>query len=280
MAGINRLTASRLGRFSMVITGLLTAAWALSSIAVISAQVWRLGVTWAGGEFHLLHSSEAYGFFEVRSPGIPFYEPSDAWFSSYAFPWARGIVIPGWLPVGAAFLSLLGVAMRPTRTAKKSPGQPLRWRIAVAVAVPFSLMVAWLISGVLVSRLQLPCVNLFWTDGLLGALLRRDDDIWVRVAVAENTLSDGFIWWKFHYDRGGYPGDVRWIASSFPAWILVAPASVPLFICLWRRRALRYRQTHSLCMRCGYDLRGSTSLRCPECGAKDMRGGGRAAGMP
>jgi hypothetical protein len=35
--------------------------------------------------------------------------------------------------------------------------------------------------------------------------------------------------------------------------------------CHWRDRIEESRRSHGLCMRCGYDLRGSPA-RCPECG--------------
>jgi hypothetical protein len=62
------------------------------------------------------------------------------------------------------------------------------------------------------------------------------------------------------------PPGFRFVAVRAPAWLVVAPLAllsvrrlaVPL------RRRLRGRR--GLCPSCGYDLRGSGSARCPECG--------------
>ena len=46
---------------------------------------------------------------------------------------------------------------------------------------------------------------------------------------------------------------------------LLGLVSLP-FSLLWHRRR-RYRERHGLCLKCGYDLRGSVgSSLCPECG--------------
>ena len=38
------------------------------------------------------------------------------------------------------------------------------------------------------------------------------------------------------------------------------------------KRRHKYATTPGLCCRCGYDLRGIESIRCPECGANVVRG--------
>ena len=59
-------------------------------------------------------------------------------------------------------------------------------------------------------------------------------------------------------------GVVRtWAGNTFlPLWILFVVVTVPTFI-LWRRDR-RHPRGH--CQRCGYDLTGNVSGRCPECG--------------
>lgn len=66
--------------------------------------------------------------------------------------------------------------------------------------------------------------------------------------------------------------DIRWLPASMPGHIHVpvfyfAPlaAIVPLLIARARRR----RRRAGLCIRCGYDLDGLTTARCPECGAEN-----------
>lgn len=58
--------------------------------------------------------------------------------------------------------------------------------------------------------------------------------------------------------------------SPRSGWELDWPTSVPFFLCVlatwvvWRRT----RVPEGLCPRCGYDLRGQTVNRCPECGLR------------
>jgi len=65
----------------------------------------------------------------------------------------------------------------------------------------------------------------------------------------------------------------RWIAAAlpqfdqggfiFPLWIPIVMIGLPtwgLFVIDKRR------DRHGLCAKCGYDLRGNTKGRCPECG--------------
>ncbi len=46
--------------------------------------------------------------------------------------------------------------------------------------------------------------------------------------------------------------------------ILVLPAAAALFA--WGRRLWNHGLQHSVCWRCGYDLRAATGDYCPECG--------------
>lgn len=56
-----------------------------------------------------------------------------------------------------------------------------------------------------------------------------------------------------------------------PAWLFVAVVMVPAVLYgargLSRYWRLVYRRRHGLCRTCGYNLRGSISGRCPECGS-------------
>ena len=50
-----------------------------------------------------------------------------------------------------------------------------------------------------------------------------------------------------------------------PLWFIAVLMLVPSLTWLRRHRRDSYRLKHGLCVRCGYDLRGSSD-RCPECG--------------
>ncbi len=47
------------------------------------------------------------------------------------------------------------------------------------------------------------------------------------------------------------------LSTCLPAWLVRAS---------WRRRRRRKRKKLGLCQKCGYNLKGLTELRCPECG--------------
>ncbi len=53
---------------------------------------------------------------------------------------------------------------------------------------------------------------------------------------------------------------------SVPHWAIVLPLGILVGLEIRRRRRLRELQRAGLCRHCGYDLRGITSARCPECG--------------
>jgi hypothetical protein len=71
------------------------------------------------------------------------------------------------------------------------------------------------------------------------------------------------IWGSFQ--AGGYgemmdvwPGPV-WLASSAALLLKWTTADIPLMLA-------RRRRSHSICRKCGYDLRESSTSMCPECG--------------
>ncbi len=94
-------------------------------------------------------------------------------------------------------------------------------------------------------------------------------------AISRMGISDGFGW-EYGAPVRATPSEWNWwprFASNNPSFSYMSiPLYLPVLLFgvwpLWlllpfRRR--RKRRKLGLCMRCGYDLRGLTELRCPEC---------------
>ncbi len=74
------------------------------------------------------------------------------------------------------------------------------------------------------------------------------------------------IRWWFELRRHSAP-PVAGFEVSVPVWVLSAPTGA-LAMCLWYRDR---RRAPGLCAKCGYDLRGTDHVVCPECGAAAPR---------
>lgn len=57
---------------------------------------------------------------------------------------------------------------------------------------------------------------------------------------------------------------VHTLAVVLPYWLLLLPIALPTAVLWWRDRR-RFPAGH--CTRCGYNLTGNVSGRCPECGS-------------
>ena len=68
--------------------------------------------------------------------------------------------------------------------------------------------------------------------------------------------------WRPRFDRSTLPTMARLVV---PLWILVAVFALSLTLCCLPVYRCRKRKKLGLCLKCGYDLRGSGE-RCPECG--------------
>ena len=68
------------------------------------------------------------------------------------------------------------------------------------------------------------------------------------------------VWWFWWLEV--YSTDITVLC---PFWFLLLLVSVPTCVLYWGTRRGRALAGH--CSKCGYDLRGNVSDRCPECGA-------------
>lgn len=77
---------------------------------------------------------------------------------------------------------------------------------------------------------------------------------WFMEPAEPRRLSPLFEW---------YPSEVS--AAFIPLWLPLVLLAVPTVLLFWLGRR-RIRPGH--CWKCGYNLRGNISGRCPECGRK------------
>src|SRR5262249_39567254 len=97
-------------------------------------------------------------------------------------------------------------------------------------------------------------MGVFWSD--LSSLSIGKLNSWIGEAVPP-------YWW-FEYQcvpSAGNRDAFRWV--MVPLWAFLLPCA-GLTLWLWRRDQRHVQPGHC---RCGYDLTGNVSGRCPECGA-------------
>ena len=154
-------------------------------------------------------------------------------------------------------------------------GRVAKWAALVVCAV---LAPVYVLSVWKAFRLYVPLANHIVVCGFEGGAI-------VFGVVSDTTSPRFFQWFPDHtsvgsyYPFGGwaYPGNphFHWIPEYkhipgwahglwIPIWMLLA-AFGPTTAFLWYTE--RYRISSGHCKKCGYDLTGNMSGRCPECGA-------------
>lgn len=98
----------------------------------------------------------------------------------------------------------------------------------------------------------------------------RHDEMWQTRISWESVAPGDHLFFGCFAAGSTNTGVLAGYGVVLPYWVLVGASGLePAFNAKkWlRNRRLAQRKRHNLCSRCGYDLRGSTSIRCPECGA-------------
>lgn len=111
------------------------------------------------------------------------------------------------------------------------------------------------------------CVCVGWTT----VESNRPADPWWSLGPFEYSVSAEMRFW---FGNGPWPPRRFGHCLKFPLWFpFLLFAAYPALAFIrgpWRRHR---RQRKGLCLKCGYDLTGNTSGRCPECGEAVTRGG-------
>ncbi len=163
----------------------------------------------------------------------------------------------------------------------------MRWIRRFFTVIAALTLSAWLFSLVFVTAFETPVSS--YQSILTGSLENgrvmitvRDDQILgpaipdLRIQTTRSARKEYFL--RFG-DLSGYPGDgpqfrfgsslgvasMRITIIIFPLWLPTLLFGLWPGIALTRHIKRRYF-THGICRKCGYDLRGSPSGACPECG--------------
>ncbi len=140
----------------------------------------------------------------------------------------------------------------------------LKW---AELAVCLLIVVAW--------GLSLGWVVTFCGDGWCLACSRGffaviacpafSEDGWgLEAPPAPNDARSGFGWPWYSSDK---TGEIPLRGGGLPLWMPLAFVAIPTAVLFWHDRR-RIPPGH--CEKCGYDLTGNVSGRCPECGVAVM----------
>jgi hypothetical protein len=115
-----------------------------------------------------------------------------------------------------------------------------------------------------------------WPLRSMQGWLRRNERLYQLAEAAEfdGDFNEYRCMWRVHLDESQYPPietrlpvgpiwpgfAINTVFYAAVLWMLFALGGTPFALRKWRR--IR----RGLCAKCGYDLRGSTSQTCPECG--------------
>jgi hypothetical protein len=175
------------------------------------------------------------------------------------------LALLGALPLGRSIKGFLA-----RRQAADSPARPV-WTTASC-----GLLLASLLTSGIVAALWLVgsvwCVG--FTDGRYGIQLDRSALVLSTVYEREGVQTgweSGFAparrfrWELPHLASCALSTFGQWHELVLPCWVLFGVSATPAVILLWRHRR---RCLPGFCRKCGYNLTGNVSGRCPECGTE------------
>ena len=97
-------------------------------------------------------------------------------------------------------------------------------------------------------------------------------DDWIAIGCrnADSNRVPGWTHDDWYFINGEIcpPSLYRGTLIGFPIYLVVALASAPLWVSVFRWRRRRLRLQRGLCVHCGYDLQRESGRKCPECGGQ------------
>lgn len=165
---------------------------------------------------------------------------------------------------------LRAAACAPEGNRDGGPSTGRRWLLWASALASFLVLAVWLLSG--------------WWSTTISTGRRWNVFVWAGVISIE-TIPEQFAgYWADAPPVGVYRSDEpfqlgwtlphtadcaqstvgAWWELNIPLWMVFLAVCAPLILALYRR--LHRRAAPGTCARCGYNLTGNLSGRCPECG--------------